>query len=44
MVLYALQIVNMYHVKYLALRHNKRTGRPIFTLSLFCAKRQAGKL
>jgi len=30
-------------VKYLAQGHNKRTCRPIFTLSLFNAERQAGK-
>jgi len=31
-------------VKCLAQRHNKRTCRPTFTLSLFYAERQAGKL
>jgi len=31
-------------VKCLAQRHNKRTCRLIFTLSLFYAERQAGKL
>jgi len=30
-------------LKFLAQEHNKRTCRPIFTLSLFYAERQTGK-